>query len=120
MKWLAAVLALGLVACADSEGSGPEILQLAPSVASPGDTVEILGQRFCAEQGVDGTGECIVPPAASVHIGAGTTVVRADTVRWADERIRVALPPDTATGVTLLTVSVEGEVSNAVDFEVVP
>jgi|GEM_PF-6829794 len=116
----AALLVVAATACADGGGTGPEILQLAPTVATPGDTLEVIGERFCADQGVDADGGCVVPPAGSIHIGAGTTVVRAETLRWTDERIRVDVSDDAATGATVVTVSVEGVVSNAVDFEVAP
>lgn len=108
-------------ACSDADGSGPEVLQLNPSEASPGGTVDILGERFCGELGVLGDSVvCMAPPAASVHIGSESTVVRGDSLRWEDERITIELPDDVAVGVTVLTVSVEGLVSNTVDFLVVP
>jgi hypothetical protein len=45
-------------------------------------------------------------------------VVRATIVEWKHERITVDVPPSAAAGATLVTVTVNGVVSNVADFEV--
>ncbi len=121
MRLLVAALVCALwTGCANDDPEGPEIYQLTPAAAAAGATIDVVGFGFCGELGVGAGGECVVPPAASVRIGAEGVVVRAESARWLDDRITVSLPDDLNVGVTLVTVAVDGVVSNAVDFEVVP
>jgi len=115
-----AAWAASIAGCGGDDGVGPYIDRVLPEAAAPGDTVEIIGERFCGDGSdlADDEGACITPPAGSVNFGMDADVVRASIAEWKNERISVDVPESAAAGATLIVVTVNGVSSNAADFEV--
>jgi len=116
----AGAVVIALAGCGDG-GTGPFIDAVQPSTAAAGDSVDILGRRFCGDgDGVAaGDGPCTRAPVGVVSFGAGDAVERAAVQAWTHERITVMVP-QAEPGVTTVVVSVNGVASNEADFEITP
>ena len=89
------------VAASVSEGGGPAISKLKPDSGQAGTSVKLKGSGFGASQGtstVTFNGKASSPS------------------RWSDRKIRVPVPAGGATG--LVVVTVDGKMSNGVEFTV--
>jgi hypothetical protein len=72
--------ALAMSGCGgDEQDFGPLIDDIQPAAAAPGVTIEILGERFCAdtEEGVNDQGRCEPPVSGVVLFGEGMEASRA-------------------------------------------
>jgi uncharacterized protein (TIGR03437 family) len=99
-----------LVLCLACGTSGPHIDEVSPPTAARGAAVRIDGDGFCSGA-CDGT-------AGYVDFGLDPPMVRARVTAWSATRIDVVVPESVATGATDVIVTVDGESSNAVAFEV--
>jgi hypothetical protein len=118
-----ATVVFSLAACDDDlGGQGPVIDMVVPAASSPGETIQLSGDRFCSDDDADvGTdGRCLTPPAALVNFGEGAQVVRANAVSYTQESITVVIPSSASLGATVIVVVRDGVPSNALPFEVLP
>ena len=118
--WGLAAFALVVVTGCGDSGTGPVIDSVTPQQAQRGAEVELLGDRFCGDGDdvADSAGVCATPPSGFVNFGIEDPVVRANVVRWLNDRITVTVPNSAPVGATVLVVTVSGVSSNAVDFDV--
>lgn len=119
--WPVIVFACAVASCGgEEEGTGPVIHQVTPAAATPGATVEILGERFCGDgDAANDDGSCIVPPTGLIGFGVAGEAIRAlDIQSWRHERIEVAVPGTAQPGATVIVVTVNGVPSNEYAFEV--
>lgn len=121
IQWLTVAFSLALFgACGGNGGTGPQIDEVTPSRASPGDSIEILGARFCGDESSSAmeNGRCVTPPAAVVNFGDDAGVVRAAVSAYEQERITVTVPASAPAGATSIVLIRNGVASNPADFEV--
>ena len=114
---LCLVLTAVAAGCA-SESSVPEIHYVAPSAVAAGAELQIVGMNLCGEQAEVSAGDCVDPPPGTVNFGANVQVVRGNTLSWRDERISVAVPLEVLPGAGVLTVSIDGVVTEPVTLTV--
>lgn len=104
-KWLIPFVA----ACGGS--SGPTIDSVMPSSGQPTALVALMGSDFCGGLSCDAAG-------GEVLFGLGSTPLRAQTASFEDSMIAIAVPTMAEVGKTQIVLEVNGESSNAIDFEV--
>jgi hypothetical protein len=117
----ALALALAVGGCVgEDEASGPFIDDIQPAAAAPGETIEILGVRFCSdlEELVDDEGLCDPPVSGVVLFGEGVEAARAQITGYGQERITAIVPAAAVPGATIVTLSRDMVPSNPFDFEV--
>ncbi len=106
-------LALFVLSCDEDSSVGPVVHNVLPSLAVPGSTIDILGDRFCS----DGSDECAADASTQVSLGL-IQIPRGNFITYEQARISVGVPADLAPGSTLLVVSRDGQSSEPVVFEV--
>lgn len=111
-------LAVTLLSCGVG-GVGPVIDMLDPASGARDSQVEIIGDRFCGEgaDAADAEGACASPPNGFVSFGAEEPI-RATVQSWRHQRITVTVPASAPVESTIVTVTVNGNESNPVSFEV--
>ena len=90
---LFAVIAVVWVIVASASGAKPQIADIAPAAAAPGDLIVIQGRNFGDSRG-----------RGSLKI-AGEVPNRSDFQNWSDSRIVVRVPQDTPSGLVYVTTS---------------
>lgn len=106
-KWLIPFVA----ACGGS--GGPTIDAVMPAAAQPTALIELMGSDFCGGLSCDAAG-------GEVLFGLGSTPLRAQTASYDDGTIVLSVPTFADVGKTQIVLDVNGESSNAIDFEVLP
>jgi hypothetical protein len=114
--WLGAAAPAALLWCAGCvDDGGPRIDRVSPAAAPAGAMVEVLGERFCADEaGAD----CARDVAGYVTFGLEPPQRRGQVVSWTDRRVEVVVPSSSPAGRADVIVTVDGRSSNAFDFEV--
>ena len=115
-----AVALAAVGAACGGDGEGPVIDEIQPASAMPGDTVEVLGDRFCGDSDADADAEgtCVENVAALVNFGEDQSVIRASISSYGHTRITVEVPPAAPSGATVVVVLRGGVPSNAADFDI--
>jgi hypothetical protein len=104
-----ALLALVIAGC--GVDGGPHLDAVAPTAGSAGDPVVITGSGFC------GQGDCDPLPGGMVSFGIDPQV-DGEITMWRAGEIDAKVPPGVAPGEILIVVTVDGQSSNGVSFEV--
>ena len=98
---LGLALTLALAACGD-DPAAPRIEAILPAHGQPGESVDVVGERFGGAE-------------ARRQVSFGGEPVQVSL--WQAGRARVVVPSRSA-GLTLVTVTVDGMPSNAVSFQI--
>ena len=110
-----AFVLLAICGCGDLDG--PEIVGIRPTVGSPGDMVEIDGNRLCGQMSdVTEGGLCDPLPSAYVSFGIDPQI-DGQVVTWRNEYAEVFVPGGPL-GSVQVVLTVDGRTSNGVWFEV--
>ncbi|CAN5804009.1 hypothetical protein BH11MYX3_BH11MYX3_03920 [soil metagenome] len=111
-RGLLLVIVLAGSACTDDDG--PLLETVTPVAAARNTMVTLTGQRLC------GPHDDCARAAGAVQVGLSLPQVQANVITYDVTQAVVVIPPLAATGATQLLVTVDGQTSNAVDFEVLP
>jgi len=107
MRWL---IVTALVACADD--GGPRLSRAVPERAGIGQSVEIIGDRFC------GSASDCTSVGATVEIGLDAPIVQARIITYEATTATIEIPTIVSPGATDIILTVNGRSSNALPFEV--
>lgn len=109
---VAASAGLALAGCAAD--AGPRLDRATPAAAARGARIDLAGARLCGPSGA------CERAGGRVQLGAAPPYAIAPVVAWADAAATVTVPVAAPLGPTELVVTVDGEASNALAFEVTP
>jgi hypothetical protein len=109
MHMRAVMLSLVLAGC--GVDGGPHLDAVAPTAGTAGDAVAITGSGLC------GRGDCDPLPSGLVSFGIDPQV-DGEVTRWSADEIDATVPPGIVPGEILIVVTVDGQSSNGVSFEV--
>jgi hypothetical protein len=111
---VAAVAALGLGACISD---APELDVVSPTTAPRGTIIQLTGQRFCQQAGVNANGTCASNVAGEVDFNVDAPV-QGVVQGWTDTLISVTVPGSASVGSNEVYITSSGKSSNALDITI--
>lgn len=106
------VLACATIGACTDDG-GPRLESVTPAAAGRGITVVLEGRRLCLERPCSELG-------GEVQLGLGVPSYRATVTAASDTQWQFVVPSTVPPGETDLLITVAGQSSNALAFEVLP
>jgi hypothetical protein len=110
----AAIAALGLGACISD---APELDTVTPTTAARGTIIQLVGQRFCQQAGVNANGTCAGSIAGEVDFNVDAPV-QGGVQAWTDTLISVTVPASASVGSNEVYITASGKSSNALDMTI--
>lgn len=106
------IIVVAGAACTD--GDGPRLDSVTPVAAARNTMVTMTGQRLC------GPHDDCAHAAGSALLGLSLPQVQATVLIYGVAEAQISIPSIARVGATQLIVSVDGQTSNALGFEVLP